>query len=56
MQNANAQIKKLLEQTAIYVPEDCEGIRVDYCEDERFIGTGEETGEEYSVYYSDVDV
>lgn len=56
MQYTTAQIKKLLEQTCVYVPEDCEGIRVDYCKDEHFIGTGEETGEEYAVYYCDVDV
>ena len=55
-------------RSAIYVPADCEGIRIDYydtfdqleedmTEDELgFYGTGEETGEQYKIEYSEIDL
>lgn len=64
-------IEKLIEivgRSAVYVPADCEGIRIDYYdtmgelaedmdEDELcFYGTGEETGEQYQISYSEIDL
>ena len=55
-------------RSAIYVPADCEGMRIDYydtlgdleadmTEDELgFYATGEESGEQYKVSYSEVDL
>ena len=50
------KVKAIVERSAIYVPIDCEGIRISYCDDEMFYGTGEETGEEYSLEYGEVDL
>lgn len=55
-------------RSAIYVPADCEGMRIDYydtlgdleadmTEDELgFYATSEESGEQYKVSYSEVDL
>lgn len=50
------KVKSILARTAVYVPEDCEGIRIAYCDDEMFYGIGEETGEEYALEYEEVDL
>ena len=59
---------KLVAQSAIYIQEGCEGIRIDYydtldeldadmTEDELcFYGTGEETGEQYQIQYVDINL
>ena len=49
-------IRSLIERTAVYVPADCEGIRIEYMEEDHFVGVGEETGCEYSVEYAEVDL
>jgi hypothetical protein len=46
----------MIQNAALYVPADCEGIRVDRCDDDYFVGTGEESGDEYRVYYDEVDL
>jgi hypothetical protein len=48
--------KEMIQEAAVYVPFNCEGIRIDYCEDDAFYGTGEETGESYKVTYEEVDL
>lgn len=51
-----AKVKAIVATSAIYVPFDCEGIRIDYMEDDCFYGTGEETGESYNILYEDVNL
>ena len=55
-------------RSAIYVPANCEGMRIDYydtlgdleadmTEDELgFYATGEESGEQYKIEYSEIDL
>ena len=50
------KIRKIFESTCIYVPLDKEGIRINHCEEYRFFGTGEDSGTEYVIPYSEVDV
>ena len=65
------KIKEIVRQAAIYVPFNCEGIRIDYYDSDdtimeeqtmdedytgRFFGIGEESGEEYGIYYSEVNL
>jgi hypothetical protein len=50
------QIKDILERTAVYIQENGEGIRINYCDEEQFFGTGEESGEEYAISYDEVDL
>ena len=64
------QVKEIVSRAAVYVPFDCEGIRIEYWDSEeeileiaqgeeyfgRFFGTGEESGESYSIDYTDVDL
>lgn len=49
-------IRAKVEQTAIYVPQDCEGIRISHCEEDAFYGTGEDSGEEYKIHYEEVNL
>jgi hypothetical protein len=65
-------IKKLINlvaRSAVYIQQGCEGIRIDYYdtldeidendlpEDELgFYGTGEESGEQYKIQYSDINL
>ena len=49
-------VKEMIQEAAIYVPFNCEGIRINSCEDECFFGTGEESGEEYCITYEEVDL
>ena len=51
-----ARVRKIAEQSAIYVPPSGEAIRITYCEDTQFFGDGEDTGQSYSVEYSQVDL
>lgn len=48
--------KEMIQEAAVYVPFNCEGIRIDFCEDDAFFGTGEETGQEYKITYEEVDL
>ena len=59
------QVKEIVGRAAVYVPFDCEGVRIEYwdtdsnVEDEevsRFYGTGEESGEQYAIDFVDVDL
>lgn len=49
-------IKEMIQHATVYVPFNCEGIRINNCDEESFTGTGEESGEEYSVEYDEVDI
>lgn len=49
------QIKQLMNTVAVYVPGNCEGIRIDYCDDDYIFGTGEESGYSYQLPYSAVN-
>ncbi len=51
------KIKLVLEQTHLYIHRDMEEcVLVNYCEDESFTATGQDTGEEYQIAYSEVDL
>jgi nitrogen fixation protein len=52
-------IRAVLADTSVYIPYNDtneEPIKLDYCDEEYFIGTGEETCESYSVFYNDIDL
>jgi uncharacterized membrane-anchored protein len=51
-----ALVKKIIADTALYFQKDAEGIRLHYLEDNYFVGEGDETGEEYWIEYTDVDL
>jgi hypothetical protein len=48
--------KQMIQEAAVYVPFNCEGIRISHCEDDCFYGEGEETGESYKITYEEVDL
>jgi len=48
--------KQMIQEAAIYVPFNCEGIRISHCEDDAFYGVGEESGESYKITYEEVDL
>ena len=58
------KVMELVSQAAIYVPFNCEGIRINYWDTDEtdsefegaFWGTGEETGEEYKIFFSEVNL
>ena len=62
------RVLMLASQAAIYIPADCEGIRIDYWDTESaaldeedtpeyyIYGTGEESGEEYRIAFDEVDL
>jgi len=63
------RIMQIVAVSAVYCQPECEGIRIDYYDtndeiDENdlpideagFYGTGEETGEQYKIQYSDVNL
>ena len=58
------KVMELVSQAAIYVPFNCEGVRIDWWDadetDENyegaFWGTGEDTGEQYKIFFSEVDL
>ena len=57
------KVMSVVSQAAIYVPASCEGIRIDYWDTDEsedgyegsFFGTGEETGEQYQIAFSEVN-
>ena len=61
-----ARIKDIVSRAAVYIPFNCEGIRIDYWDTENdinedyfpgnFYGTGEESGASYEISYDDVDL
>jgi len=48
--------KQMIQEAAIYVPFNCEGIRISHFEDDAFYGVGEESGESYKITYEEVDL
>lgn len=48
--------KEMIQEAAVYVPFNCEGIRISHCEDDAFYGQGEESGDEYCITYDEVDL
>ena len=52
------KVQELAEQAAIYVPQDCEGMRINavVSEEGYFLAEGEETGEQYQIKFSEVDL
>ena len=64
MTDRNELLVKIVSRSAIYVPTDCEGIRIDYweteceegAEDLFLYGTGEESGENYQIGFNDIDL
>jgi hypothetical protein len=55
LETTEMTVKEMLQEAAVYVHPDQEAVRVLYCEDEYFVGEGEETGESYQIEYTDVD-
>jgi hypothetical protein len=52
-------VRRYANQSTVYVPmSEGEAIRIDYTDDDEgvFYGVGEETGEEYCVSYTEVDL
>ena len=64
MTEQERKVMELVSQAAIYVPFNCEGIRIDYWDTDEtedgyegaFYGTGEESGEQYQVAFSEVNL
>ena len=64
MTEQERKVMELVSQAAVYVPFDCEGIRVNYWDTDEtdegfegaFWGTGEESGEEYKIFFSEVNL
>ena len=50
------KVKTIMGNTTLYCQPDAEAIRVSYCEEDTFTGVGEESGEEYTFNYADVDL
>ena len=59
------KVMEMVSQAAIYVPFNCEGIRIDYWDtrddleegvEGAFYGTGEETGESYQILFAQVNL
>lgn len=58
------KVMKLVAEAAIYVPFNCEGIRIEYRDvndkdddnEGAFFGTGEESGDNYKVSFADVNL
>lgn len=49
-------IRAKVEQAAIYVPLGGESIRISFCEEDAFHGIGEDSGDDYKVYYENVNL
>jgi hypothetical protein len=50
------KVKHLVHNAAIYIPFNCEGIRIETFDANMFYGVGEESGEEYEFKWLDVDL
>lgn len=53
-----ANVAALAENADLYIQEEGEGMRIIACmsEEDHFLAEGEETGESYQIYYSEVDL
>ena len=49
-------VRSMIQDAAVFVPEHGEGIQINYYDDDAFQGTGEDSGEEYKIYYHEVDL
>lgn len=64
MTEQEQRVLELVSQAAVYVPFNCEGIRITWWQaDEEdadyegaFWGIGEESGEEYKIFFSEVNL
>lgn len=54
----SANVAALAENADLYIQEEGEGMRIIACmsEEDHFLAEGEETGESYQIYYSEVDL
>ena len=51
------QIRSVVQRAAVYCPaSNSESVRIDFTESNYFVGVGEETGEEVTVYFKDIDL
>lgn len=51
------QIRKVVLMSNVYCSaKDMEGIRIDYTDEDHFIGTGEDSFDEVMVYFEDIDL
>lgn len=53
------QVHQVVRISAIYSshrPDSFEDVRIDYTEEDSFVGTGEETGRLYRIYFEDIDL
>jgi len=48
--------QRFAETSAVYVQGDSEGMRIVACMDDHFLAEGEETGEQYQIMYTDIDL
>ena len=58
MNKHDTKVMQMVAEAAVYVPFNCEGMRVDTWDKdmECFYATGEETGESYHVTFAEVDL
>lgn len=64
MTEQEQRVLELVSQAAVYVPFNCEGISITWWQDDDedeeyegcFWGIGEESGEEYKVFFSEVNL
>lgn len=51
------QIRRVVLESTVYCSAfDQESIRIDYTEEDHFVGVGEETGMEYTVGFDEIDL
>ena len=56
MSETLARVQSLAKNAALYIPEDCESMRITACVEEHFLAEGEETGESYQINFSEVNL
>ena len=50
------KIRNIIENCYLYIPFNSEALRINYCDEDRFYTTGEESGDEITVEYDEVDL
>lgn len=51
------KVRNVVQEASVYCSScDVESIRIDYVEEEYFVGVGEESDLEYKIYFKDVDL
>jgi hypothetical protein len=52
------KVKQLANEATVYIPEDCESIRIEasFSDEGYFCGIGEESGEGYQIEFTEVDL